>query len=140
MADTFSVSLRARGYEADSNGHVAGSVLLEYAQHARWECLRAAGIEHAELHALGIGPVDLEEVIRFHHEVLPGQEVEVSCCFEWGRRKTFRVRQELRGPDGTIAAEVANTGGLLDLVKRRLLPNPSETLRSLADTPDLLGL
>jgi acyl-CoA thioester hydrolase len=113
---------------------------LEYAQHARWECLRAAGIDHGELLALGIGPVDLEELIRFRREVLPGQEVEVSCSFEWGGSKTFRVKQELRGPDGAIAAEVTNTGGLLDLAERRLVSNPGEIWHSLAAAPELLGL
>ncbi len=44
MDDRFVVRIEARGYEVDANGHVAGSVLLQYAQHARWECLRAAGI------------------------------------------------------------------------------------------------
>jgi acyl-CoA thioesterase FadM len=45
MADTFAVRIRARGYEVDSNGHVAGTVLMQYGQHARWECLRAVGRE-----------------------------------------------------------------------------------------------
>ena len=65
----------------------------------RWECLHAAGIDQHELRAKGIGPVSLEESIRFHAEVRPGEELDVSCFFEWGERKTFRVRQELRKPE-----------------------------------------
>ena len=41
----FTVRIVSRGYEVDSNGHVAGTVLLQYGQHARWECMRAAGID-----------------------------------------------------------------------------------------------
>jgi acyl-CoA thioester hydrolase len=134
------VRLRARGYEADANGHVAGTVLLQYAQHARWECLRAAGIDQADQLAMGVGPVSLEETIRFHGEVRPGQEIEVSCAFAWGDGKTFTVEHELRRSDGELAAAVRNVGGLLDLKERRLVSNPADVWGSLADAPELLGL
>jgi acyl-CoA thioester hydrolase len=140
MADPFAVRIAARGYEADSNGHVAGTVLLQYGQQARWECLLAAGIDQSELLASGIGPVSLEERIRFHHELRPGEEVEVSCSFVWGEGKTFRAEQELRRSDGTLVAEVTNTGGLLDLDERRLIADPAARWRSVATAPELLGL
>jgi acyl-CoA thioesterase FadM len=35
MAKPFVVHITAREYEVDANGHVAGSVLLQYGQHAR---------------------------------------------------------------------------------------------------------
>ena len=60
-SEPFTVRIAARGYEADANGHVAVTVLLQYAQHARWECLRAAGIDQGGLLARGFGPVSLEE-------------------------------------------------------------------------------
>ena len=140
MDDRFSVRVAARGYEADVNGHVAGSVLLQYGQHARWECLRAAGVDPGDLISKGIGPVSLEERIRFHREVRPGEEVEVSCVFVWGAGKSFRVEQEIRMTDGTLATEITNTGGLLDLRNRRLLPDPGLIWRSAAKAPGLLGL
>jgi acyl-CoA thioester hydrolase len=136
----FTVCIVARGYEVDSNGHVAGTVLLQYGQHARWECMRAAGIDQAGLAAKGIGPVSLEERIRFHHEIQAGQEVAVSCKFTWGDGKSFRIEQEIRLPDGTLAAEITNVGGLLDLKDRRLVPDPRQVWRSVAGAPQLLGL
>jgi acyl-CoA thioester hydrolase len=42
--------------------------------------------------------------------------------------------------DGTLAAEITNTGGLLDLRNRRLIPDPGQIWRSAAKTPGLLGL
>lgn len=140
MDDRFVVRIEARGYEVDANGHVAGSVLLQYAQHARWECLRAAGIDQASLHGQGTGPVSLEERIRFHREVRAGEQVDVSCVFVWGEGKTFRIEQEIRTPDGTLAAEVTNVGGLLDLTQRRLINDPARMWRSAASAPELLGL
>ena len=140
MGDRFVVRVAARGYEADVNGHVAGSVLLQYGQHARWECLRAAGIDQGELAGKGFGPVSLEERIRFHREILPGEEVEVSCVFVWGTGKSFRIEQEIRMTDGTLAAEITNIGGLLDLRSRRLVADPGQIWKSAAKAPALLGL
>jgi len=136
----FTVRIVARAYEIDSNGHVAGAVLLQYGHHARWECMRAAGIGQADLAARGIGPVSVEERIRFHHEIQGGQEVTVSCEFTWGDRKTFRIEQEIRLADGTLAAEISNVGGVLDLKDRRLVPDPGQVWRSVATAPQFLGL
>jgi acyl-CoA thioester hydrolase len=140
MADPYVVQIAARGYEVDSNGHVAASVLMQYSHHARWECLRAAGIDQDELLARGIGPVSLEERIRFHREVLAGEVLEVSCAFIWGAGRTFSVEQELRTSDGRLAAEITNVGGLLDLEQRRLMPDPGAVWRSVARAPEVLGL
>jgi acyl-CoA thioester hydrolase len=140
MTDTFTVRITARGYEVDSNGHVAGTTLMQYGQHARWECMRAAGIDQGELLTVGIGPVSLEESIRFHHEVRAGEELDVSCTFVWGEGKSFRVEQELRRSDGTLAAVVTNVGGLLDLKTRRLVEDPGAVWRSIAEAPGVLGL
>ena len=140
MDDRFVLRVAARGYEADANGHVAGSVLLQYGQHARWECLRAAGIDQGELISKGIGPVSLEERIRFRREVNAGDEVDVSCVFVWGEGKTFRAEQEIRTAGGALAAEVTNVGGLLDLSQRRLVTDPGRLWRSAASRPELLGL
>jgi len=97
-------------------------------------------IDQASLRGQGIGPVSLEERIRFHREVYAGDQVDVSCVFVWGEGKTFRVEQEIRTPDGTLAAEVTNVGGLLDLTQRRLINDPGRIWRSAASTPELLGL
>jgi acyl-CoA thioester hydrolase len=115
-------------------------VLLQYGHHARWECMRAAGIGQANLAARGIGPVSVEERIRFHHEIQAGQEVTVSCEFTWGDGKTFRIEQEIRLADGTLAAEISNVGGLLDLKDRRLVPDPGQVWRSVATAPQFLSL
>lgn len=140
MRDPFRVRIAVRGYEIDANGHVAATVLLQYGHHARWECLRAAGVDPAALHGAGLGPVSLEERIRFHRELRAGDEVDVTCSFAWGEGKTFRIEQQLRRVDGALAAEVVNVGGLLDLGKRRLVSDPAERWRALAVTPEWLGL
>lgn len=140
MTEGFAVRVVVRGYEIDANGHVAGSVLLQYGQHARWECLRAAGVDLAAMRSAGIGPVSLEENIRYHQELGVGDEVDVTCRFNWGTGKTFRVMQEIRHTDGTLVAEITNVGGLLDLAERRLVAEPSAHWQSVAAAPELLAL
>jgi acyl-CoA thioester hydrolase len=140
VAEPFRARIAVRGYEIDAQGHLSGVVYLQYGEHARWECLRAAGITQRKLAAAGVGPVQLETTIRFHRELRTGDEVDVSCAFMWGDGKTFRVRQDFRRPAATVVAELANVGGLLDLEQRRLVADPAGRFRSLATAPELLGL
>jgi acyl-CoA thioester hydrolase len=141
VTEPFRVRIAVRGYEIDAQGHLSGVVYLQYGEHARWECLRAAGISQRKLAAAGVGPVQLETTIRFHRELRAADEVDVSCVFVWGdSNKTFRVEQDLRRPDGTLVAELANIGGLLNLEQRRLVADPAGQFRSLATAPELLGL
>jgi acyl-CoA thioester hydrolase len=137
---TFHVTIPVRCDDIDANGHVRGPAYLAYADHARWACVQAAGVDPAELTAHRIGPVNLETTVRFHRELLPRGEVSVSCAFHWGTGKTSRVTQEFRTPDGTLVADVASVSGLLDLDRRRLLPDPGAYWRELAARPELLGL
>ena len=137
---TFRTSTGVRLDDVDTNWHVRGPALLAYADHARWECVRAAGVDLPDLAAHRIGPVNLETTIRFRHELRPGERVEVSCAFEYGAGKTSRVFQELRTPDGTLIAEVSSVSGMLDLDRRRLVADPGERWRAIAAKPSLLGL
>jgi acyl-CoA thioester hydrolase len=136
----FAVQIAVRGYELDSNGHLNSAVYHQYAEHARWEYLRAAGIEHSDLIGRAVGPVTLEETIRYHRELRAGDEVAVTCSSVWGDGKTFKVEHDMRLADGTLIAEVTAVCGLLDHRTRRLLPHPEEHWRSLAKSPEVLGL
>ncbi|MGA5038646.1 acyl-CoA thioesterase [Streptomyces capoamus] len=140
MTGPFSVRVTVRGYETDVQGHLNQAVYLNYAEHARWSLLQAAGISQTGLLARGVGPVALETNIRYLRELLAGDEVDVTCVFEWGGGKTFRVRQEIRRTDGTVAAEVTAVGGLLDLRERRLVPDPRKVFQELTPDVSLLGL
>lgn len=140
MAEDYRVRITVRGYELDTQGHVNQAVYLQYAEHARWECLRAAGISQERLLASRVGPVALETTIRYRSELRGGDELDVSCAFVWGEGKTFRVVQEMRRADGILAAELTGVVGLLNLDERKLLPAPGDHFRTLADKPELLGL
>ncbi|MET7656291.1 MULTISPECIES: acyl-CoA thioesterase [unclassified Streptomyces] len=140
MSEPFSVRITVRGYETDVQGHLNQSVYINYAEHARWSLLRAAGISQAGLVAKGVGPVALETTIRYRRELLAGDEVDVTCVFEWGGGKTFRIEQTIVKTDGTVSAQLTAVGGLLDLEKRRMVANPQEYFKELATDPGMFGL
>lgn len=140
MSEPFSVRITVRGYETDVQGHVNQSVYINYAEHARWSLLQAAGITQTQLVNSGVGPVALETNIRYKRELLAGDEVDVTCAFEWSGGKTFGIRQILRKADGTVAAELTSVGGLLDLKERRMVANPQDHFKELATDPGLFGL
>ncbi|MFE6619152.1 acyl-CoA thioesterase [Streptomyces sp. NPDC008086] len=140
MSEPFSVRVTVRGYETDVQGHVNQSVYINYAEHARWSLLQAAGISQAGLIGKGVGPVALETTIRYKRELLAGDEVDVTCAFEWSGGKTFRIQQIVRKTDGTVAAELTAIGGLLDLKERRMVANPQDYFKELATDPSLFGL
>lgn len=140
MSEPFSVRVTVRGYETDVQGHVNQSVYINYAEHARWSLLQAAGITQAGLTGRGVGPVALETTIRYKRELLAGDEVDVTCAFLWGGGKTFRIEQIIRKADGTVSAELTAVGGLLDLKERRMVANPQDWFKELASDPSLFGL
>ncbi|MFD9432426.1 acyl-CoA thioesterase [Streptomyces sp. NPDC060002] len=140
MSEPFSVRITVRGYETDVQGHLNQSVYINYAEHARWALLQAAGITQAGLRAKGVGPVALETTIRYQRELLAGDEVDVTCLFEWGDGKTFRIRQTITKADGTVSAELTSVGGLLDLTERRMVADPTVYFKELASDPGLFGL
>lgn len=140
VSEPFSVRITVRGYETDVQGHVNQSVYINYAEHARWSLLQAAGITQTGLIGKGVGPVALETTIRYKRELLAGDEVDVTCAFEWSGGKTFRIRQIMSKADGTVAAELMAVGGLLDLKERRMVANPQDYFKELATDPSLFGL
>jgi acyl-CoA thioester hydrolase len=140
VSEPFSVPVTVRGYETDVQGHLNQAVYLNYAEHARWSLLQAAGISQSALVSSGVGPVALETTIRYERELLAGDEAMVTCAFAWGGGKTFRIEQAVVKTDGTVAAEISAVGGILDLEKRRLVADPAGVFRRLASDPGLLGL
>jgi acyl-CoA thioester hydrolase len=136
----FSVDITVRGYELDVQGHLNQAVYLQYAEHVRWEALLAAGLSQDTLRKNGIGPALLSQTVTYVRELRGGDRAQVTCAFEYGSGKTFKAVHRIVKQDGTAAADVVGTVGLLDLSARRLLPDPAERLRTLADRPEVLDL
>ncbi|SDI20371.1 acyl-CoA thioesterase [Nonomuraea jiangxiensis] len=138
--EPFTVRLRVPVYEIDPQLHLNGSAYMRFADESRHACVRAAGVSVEGLLGDGLGPVNLETLIRYHHELRLGDEVDVSCVWTWGTGKTYRVEHVFRRMDGEPAAEVNYVSGVIDLRARRLVPDPAQVWLSRAERPELLGL
>jgi acyl-CoA thioester hydrolase len=139
--EPFRVRVEVRMSDLDVNGHVTTAAYLQFADHARWKLLQAAGVDLDALAGAGVGPVTLETTVRFRRELRAGGDVDVSCRFGWPGGRTGTVVQELRrADDGELAAEVHSVGGLLDLQRRKLVGEPAAFWARHATRPELLGL
>lgn len=138
--EPFRVRMTVRSYELDPQRHVNGAVYVQYADHSRFACVQAAGVSVDDLIAGGLGPVNLETVIRYHSELRGGDDVDVSCAWLWSDGKTYRVEHTFWRSDGELVAEVNHVSGLLDLESRKLVDDPAREWRSRASRPELLGL
>lgn len=136
----FSVPVTVRGYELDTQGHLNQAVYLQYSEHARWELLRAAGIQQNALVESGIGPVVLEVNVKYLRELRGGDEVEVTCETGWAEGKVFQFKQQIIKKDGTLCAEIVLVGGVMDLKARKLVPDPAAALAAVASDPSVLGI
>ncbi len=139
-AKLFTQRFTVQDDDLDQNGHVNGAVYILWGDAVRNACSTAAGVSIDYLVSSGVGPVNLETNIRYHRELRLGDIVDVSCRFEWGDGKTMRIVQEFRLEDGTLAAELTSTGGLLDLSARKLVADPASHWRAAATSPEILGL
>lgn len=135
--EPFEIQVKVRTYELDANGHVNHAVYHQYGEIARTALAEAAGVTEG-LIKQGIGVVMLESHIRFRRELRYGDEVTVSCVAEIGDGKVFRMNNEIRKADGTLSAEIQSTLGLMDLEKRKLVPDPLARMQESGIDLDLL--
>ncbi|MFD6272712.1 acyl-CoA thioesterase [Nocardia asteroides] len=136
----FRIRIPVRVSDLDSQLHVTGAAYQQYADHARFACVAAAGVSVPELLAAGLGPVNLELNVRYHRELRADDTVEIDCRWEWGSGKTYRVEHTLTRADGELAATVSYVAGLLDLRERRLVADPARHWAERATDRALLGL
>ena len=134
----FSVRIAVRNYELDTLGHVNQAVYHSYAEHGRVSMFRAAGCPPEAMRALGFAPALLASEARYLRELRDGDEIDVRVSIEFGAGKTFVMRNELTKPDGTLAATISSTMGLLDLTARKLLAQPRERIRALLTKPEVM--
>ncbi|NIH82290.1 acyl-CoA thioesterase [Amycolatopsis viridis] len=120
--EPFRVEIKVRHYELDTLGHLNHAVYHSYGEVARTEALDQAG--GAALREQHLAPVLLESHIVFRREIRAGETVYVGCVAKFGTGKTFHMTNDLHKTDGTLAAEITCTLGLMDLRRRKLVDDP----------------
>ena len=92
------------------------------------ELMERASRADADLRSRHLAPVLLESNISFRREVRSGEVVRVSCEAKFGSGKTFRMDSAITKADGTTAAEITCTLGVMHLQRRRLVGDPAGSL------------
>ena len=140
MTLPYRTSISVRLFDCDAQGHLSGAAYLNYASHALWSCVRAAGVDVEQMLRDGLGPVHLETKIRYLREFRCGDEIDVTCDLTFDGSKVYRVMSEFMSAARDLGAAVESVCGLLDLSTRRLHGNPAEQWRQRAARPEMLGL
>lgn len=142
----FQLRIGVRSYEVDVNGHVNHAVYHQYAEHARMEHFRAAGLSQARLSEHGATIVLLATTVNFRSELRAGEEVTVDSELAFGEGRAFTMRHRIvrvldtegRPAGDVLAADVDCTLGVLDITARKLLHGPRDRLAAVASRVELL--
>jgi acyl-CoA thioester hydrolase len=142
----FQLAIGVRSYEVDVNGHVNHAVYHQYAEHARMEHFRAAGLSQARLAEYGATIVLLATTVNFRSELLAGEQLTVDSELAFGEGRAFTMRHRIvrtvdteGQPAGDVlAADVDCTMGVMDLTTRKLLHGPRDRLAAVASRVELL--
>lgn len=124
MSEPFKVRIKVRHYELDTLGHLNHAVYHSYGEVARLELMEQAGVLTGGLPRENLGVVLLGSTISFRRELRAGDSVDVTCSGKFGGGKTFRLDSDFYKLDGTLAAELTCTLGLMDLDLRKLVDDP----------------
>lgn len=121
---SFRIQIKVRHYELDTLGHLNHAVYHSYGEVARMEALEKASGGRDGLRSENLSPVLLESHVTYRRELRGGDVVEVTAEIEFGSGKAFRTKHEIVKLDGTVAAEITCTLGLMDLERRKLVDDP----------------
>jgi acyl-CoA thioester hydrolase len=121
--EPFRTRIKVRHYELDTLGHLNHAVYHSYGEVARLELFEQSGA----LRGLGnLAAVLLETHVVFRRELRAGDVVDVTCEVKFGSGKTFKMDSNIVKVDGTPAAEITCTLGLMDLERRKLVADPRD--------------
>ncbi len=140
-ATPFEQQIVVRWQDIDANRHLRNTAYSEFATDTRFRFVAAHGYTQERFEELRFGPVILREDIRYRREVLLGHTVTVNILAAGlsADGSAWRVRHQIRLPDGKEAAVLTRDGGWLHLDSRRLVEPPADLsaiLQRLPHTPD----
>ncbi len=137
LFEPFEQQIVVRWQDIDANRHLRNTAYSEFATDTRFRFVAAHGYPMERFEALRFGPVILREDIRYRREVLLGQTVTVNFMLAGvsADGSQWRVRQQIRLPDGKEAAVLTLDGAWLHLDSRRLIEPPADLLAILERLP-----
>lgn len=102
----FTMRMKVRDYEIDSEGIVNNAVYLHYLEHTRHEFCQSAGFSFRDMRNQGIVPVLTKVEIRYKNPLESGDEM-VSCLNMSRKGPLFIFNQDIYRPDGSAVVEAS---------------------------------
>ncbi|MGE0357989.1 MAG: acyl-CoA thioesterase [Burkholderiales bacterium] len=124
----------------DGNGHMANTAYMLIAIDCRFHYFASRGVAPADFARWRIGPAVRHDELDYYREMHFMQQARVNLAISGlaPDASRFRLVNEIRRPDGELAARVTSLGGWLDLEARKLVAPPAplaEALRELEQLP-----
>jgi acyl-CoA thioester hydrolase len=104
----FTIQIKVRDYEVDSQGIVNNANYLHYLEHTRHEFCESRGFTFRAMQEQGIDPVVSKIEIEYHTP-LHLAETMTSCLWLERRGPRFLFHQEIFAPSGALAAKALVT-------------------------------
>lgn len=104
----FSMQLKVRDYEVDSQGIVNNANYLHYFEHTRHEFCDARGFTFAQMQAAGTDPVVRRIEVDYMNPLHLGETMTSALSIE-RRGARFLFHQDIFTPDGRYAARAVVT-------------------------------
>jgi acyl-CoA thioester hydrolase len=104
----FTLQIKVRDYEVDSQGIVNNANYLHYLEHTRHEFCESRGFTFRAMQEQGIDPVVSKIEIEYHTP-LHLAETMTSCLWLERRGPRFLFHQEIFAPSGALAAKALVT-------------------------------
>lgn len=124
----FLKTFEIRWNDLDANRHLANVTYLGYASETRMALLNSLGLTHKSLMKMGLGPIIFNESLTYFKEVLPDDEIRVSCELAGlSQHGTFfSFRHNYYNQKGKNVARCQMMGGWIDLATRKLAALPQD--------------
>jgi acyl-CoA thioester hydrolase len=113
-------------HHLDSFGHVNNAVYMQLFEQARWDLITARGFGSDTIAELKQGPVILDAHIQYRKELRNREWITIESEIVPSEKPLiFNIHQVMVKEDGKAASIADFSGGLMDLVERKLMkPTP----------------
>lgn len=127
-----SYSLKILESHLDTFKHVNNATYLTLFEQARWDWITSEGLGLEEVQRSQIGPVLLEIHLIFKKEVLLREQVVIETRFlEMKNSLVMLLEQKLLKADGSLAARLEASVGIMDMAKRKLIVPPEAWMKAM---------
>ena len=128
MNTQYEHSFQIRWSDVDPNGHLRGSIYLDFGDQTRIAYLMANGLDLRLMAKYKVGPVILNQHVNYLKEVHLGDSIRVNCVFHKMSDdfRKFGAKHEFFNNKGEKTCEVNMEGIWFSVATRKSIVPPEE--------------